>query len=78
MKVKLSEEEGIRKAVNMINEMIKEYEQNYAVKDKQDLLAMCALEYATQALEVEGKSLVDDEQFTARLKDLEEMISENL
>ena len=22
--------------------MIKEYEQNYAVKDKQDLLAMCA------------------------------------
>lgn len=78
MKVKLSEEEGIRKAVNEINEMIKEYEQSYAVKDKQDLLAMCALQFATQSLDVEGKSLIDDEHFETRLKDIEELISENL
>lgn len=78
MKVKLSEEEGIRKAVDKINETIKQYEKSYAVKDKQDLLAMCALEYATSALEYEGKSLVDEDNFEARLKDLEEMISENL
>jgi len=45
--VKAEEEEGIRKTAKMINERIKEYEQNYAVKDKQDLLAMCALEYGT-------------------------------
>ncbi len=78
MKVKLSEEEGIRKAVNLINERIKEYEQSYAVKDKQDLLAMCALQFATQSLDIEGKSLVDDEQFGARLTAIEEMISDNL
>jgi len=45
--VKSEEEEGIRKTAKMINERIKEYEQDYAVKDKQDLLAMCALEYGT-------------------------------
>jgi len=78
MKVKVSEEEGIRKAVNLINERIKEYEQSYAVKDRQDLLAMCALQFATQALDIEGKSLVDDEQFAARLTGLEELISNNL
>ena len=78
MKVKPSEEEAIRKAVKLINERVKEYEQSYAVKDKQDLLAMCALQFATQSLDMEGKSLVDDEQFAARLAGLEELISENL
>lgn len=78
MKVKFSEEEEIRKAVDMINERIKEYEQNYAVKDKQDLLAMCALQFATSSLEYEGKSLVDDENFGARLKGIDELISDNL
>lgn len=78
MRVKTTEEEGIRKAVNEINERIKEFEKSYAVKDRQDLLAMCALQFATRALEFEGKSLVDDDQFHGRLKEIEEMISDNL
>ena len=28
--------------------MIKQLEKNYAVRDKQDVLAMCALQYAAQ------------------------------
>ena len=47
LSIKMDEEEAIRKTANMINEKIKEYETDYAVKDKQDLLAMCALEYGT-------------------------------
>ncbi|MEN8123787.1 MAG: cell division protein ZapA [Bacteroidota bacterium] len=43
-----SEEEGIRKAVNKINELIKSFEQNYEIRDKQDVLAMCALQFASQ------------------------------
>jgi len=38
-----NEEEGIRLAVKKINEMVKSFEQNYEVRDKQDVLAMCAL-----------------------------------
>jgi len=78
MKVKLQEEEGIRKAVNEINERIKQYEESYAVKDKQDLLAMCALQFATEALSFQGKSLVDEEVLKERLKVLEESIAKNL
>jgi cell division protein ZapA len=28
--------------------MMKQFEENYAVRDKQDVLAMCALQFASQ------------------------------
>ncbi len=43
-----SQEEGLRKAAKKIEAMIKQFEQNYAVRDKQDVLAMCALQFAAQ------------------------------
>ncbi len=42
-----NEEEGMRKAANKINDLVSRYEQNYAVSDKQDVLAMCALQFAS-------------------------------
>ncbi len=45
------EEEYIRKAAKLVNENIKELELNYAVRDRQDLLAMTALFYATKDVE---------------------------
>jgi cell division protein ZapA (FtsZ GTPase activity inhibitor) len=45
------EEEGkVLEAVQAINKRLKELEDSYAVKDKQDLLAMCALQFATEAV----------------------------
>ena len=41
------EEEGVRKAVKKINDLIKKFESNYEVRDKQDVLAMCALQFAS-------------------------------
>ena len=41
------EEEGIRAAVKKINELVKKFEKNYEVRDKQDVLAMCALQFAS-------------------------------
>lgn len=43
-----SQEEGLRSASKKIDAMIKQFEQNYAVRDKQDVLAMCALQFAAQ------------------------------
>lgn len=74
--VQQSEEENIRKAVKAIDEMVKDYEQNYAVKDKQDLLAMVALHYATQALELNDKSTTIDNGLNSKLKVLNGLISE--
>lgn len=76
--VSQSEEEGIRLAAKKINEMVKDYEQNYAVKDKQDLLAMCALQFATQKEELEHKTFIDVEGFDKRLQLLNDLVSENL
>ena len=42
------QEEALRKATKKIDEMIKRFEKSYAVRDKQDVLAMCALQFATQ------------------------------
>lgn len=76
--VKQEEEEYIRLAAKEINEMIKEYEQNYAVKDKQDLLAMCALQFATQRLELDRKTFIEDDGFEDRLKQLNQLVKKSL
>ena len=47
LNVPSEQEEGLRAASKKIEIMIKHYEENYAVKDKQDVLAMCALQLAT-------------------------------
>jgi cell division protein ZapA len=43
------EESILREAAKSINTMMEHFEKNYAVKDKQDVLAMCALQIAVQA-----------------------------
>ena len=43
------EEAILREAAKSINAMVDHFEKNYAVKDKQDVLAMCALQIAVQA-----------------------------
>jgi cell division protein ZapA (FtsZ GTPase activity inhibitor) len=52
--VDANQEEGLRSASKKIDIMIKQFEENYAVRDKQDVLAMCALQFASQ---VEQKSI---------------------
>ena len=42
-----NEEEGMRKAAKHINDLVTKFEKNYAVSDKQDVLAMCALQFAS-------------------------------
>ena len=42
------QEAALRLSAKKIEGMIKQLEQNYAVRDKQDVLAMCALQYAAR------------------------------
>jgi len=50
LRITKEEEEKVLQAAQAINKKLKEFEESYAVKDKQDLLAMCALQFATEAL----------------------------
>ena len=47
--IKPSQEESLRKSASRIDQMIKKFEKNYEVRDKQDVLAMCALQFASIA-----------------------------
>jgi cell division protein ZapA (FtsZ GTPase activity inhibitor) len=72
------EEEGMRKAAGNINQLISLYEKNYAVNDKQDVLAMCALRFASQ---VEISSLDTDattDKALDKIKDLDALLQTHL
>ena len=73
-----NQEEGLRKAAKTIDAMIKQFEQSYAVRDKQDVLAMCALQFAAQ---VEQKTIDKDDDMVSmanRLVALNELLQEHL
>ena len=73
-----NEEEGMRKAANVINKLISKYEQNYAVSDKQDVLAMCALQFASK-LEIQSieKNSTDIEAIK-KVKELTNLVNSHL
>ncbi|MEL4307457.1 cell division protein ZapA [Joostella sp. CR20] len=76
--VEPSQEEGLRKAAKTIDNLIKQFEQNYAVRDKQDVLAMCALQFASK-VEQEGiDANKTSEEVEERLKNLNAMLSKHL
>jgi len=58
--IKPNQEEGLRLAAQKIDETIKQFEQSYSVRDKQDVLAMCALQYAAE-LEIQLQNKIESE-----------------
>jgi cell division protein ZapA len=73
--VDYSQEEGLRTASKKIDVMIKQFEENYAVRDKQDVLAMCALQFASQVEQKQIDKSTDFETAFERLKTMDEKLS---
>lgn len=72
------QEEGLRKAAKNIDQLAKKFEQNYAVRDKQDVLAMCALQFASK---IEQSGINESENIkiaTERLEALDKLIYDNI
>ena len=78
MKIERKSEEYIRDAVKKIEERLKFYEDNYAIKDKQDLLAMCLIEYASKFETVNNKKVVEDDGLTEKLVELDAILTSNI
>lgn len=78
MTIKRSEEEIIRKAANEINKNIKHYSDNFAFNDRQDLLAMVALEKATSALINKNETIETDQFVMSTLSEIDGILSDNL
>lgn len=76
LKVKVEEEEIVRRAAKLINERIKEYQDNYAVRDKQDLLSMAVLHYATTVLKTETKIHNQDTTVAEQVEALDGLLND--
>ncbi|MFV5695083.1 cell division protein ZapA [Flavobacterium sp. LB3P122] len=76
--VELSQEEGLRSASKKIDVMIKQFEENYAVRDKQDVLAMCALQFASQVEQKQIDNSIDGEATIERLKKINAVLDQYL
>ena len=78
MKIERKSEEYIRNAVKQIEGRLKYYEENYAIKDKQDLLAMCLIEYASKFESFNNKNVVEDDGLTEKLSQIETILNDNI
>jgi len=76
--VEKDHEELFRKATRLIEKRIKDYSVNYAYKDKQDLLAMVALEYATSFLQDEELLKQQEQQWKTKLLEVDQVLAENI
>ncbi|MBL0310233.1 MAG: cell division protein ZapA [Bacteroidetes bacterium] len=75
LRVMLGDEEKVKNAVKLVNDNIKEYQRQYEGKDKQDYMAMCLLNLATEKVKLltdvqNSRSLVEE-----KMKDLEAALS---
>ncbi|MCK9423904.1 MAG: cell division protein ZapA [Bacteroidales bacterium] len=71
-------EELFRKAAKLIDKRIKDYSASYAYKDKQDLLAMVALEYATSFLQNEQLLSENETQWELKLLEMDRTLDVQL
>ena len=78
MIIEPSKEQGLRLASQKINNLIKKFEQNYSVQDKQDALAMCALQIASSRIQ---KKIDNDETLDSiemKINDLIDIFEKNI
>jgi cell division protein ZapA len=76
--VEMSQEEGLRSAAKKIDTMIKQFEESYAVRDKQDVLAMCALQFASQVEQKQIDNSIDGTETIDRLKKINDLLVQYL
>jgi cell division protein ZapA len=74
LKVKSEDENNVKKAVELINQKISEFERNYGVKDKKDVLAMVTLQLVSQL----GKQKDQAEQELSTLRSVLEDVGQML
>ena len=72
------DEESVRKAAKMIEDSIKDYEDNFSVRDKQDLLAMTALQFANQVIAEDGKVKIEDDGIGEQIEELDARVTDYL
>jgi len=76
--VEKEQEELFRNAAKLIDKRIKEYSGSYAFKDKQDLLAMVALEHTVSFLQCEQMAGEAEQLMNNKLTGIDNALNELL
>jgi cell division protein ZapA len=76
--VEKEEEEIFRNSAKLIDKRIKEYSGSYSFKDKQDLLAMVALEHTVSFLQKEQKERESETLLNDKLSGIDNTLNELL
>jgi len=74
LKISSEEEENVRKAAKLVNDRSKFYAENFSVQDKQDTIAMSALEFASENLNTLSKDQSLSLEMEQLLKDLDQYL----
>lgn len=74
LKVTPEQEVLVRQAAKLINDKLKVLQQQFDVKDKQDMLSMTILELATQLLTQQQQAAADSEQVQAHLHEVQTLL----
>lgn len=72
------EEVRVNEAAKLINDRVEHLEKTYLVKDKQDLLAMVALQFASQYLESKSGSIENQESLLNNLNKIDRLLEDGL
>lgn len=76
LNVPAAEEETLRKVGKQIENMIKDFEKNFDIRDKQDAIAMCALKLGTNAEMLSLSNEKNIQSTNDRLIKINEMLDE--
>ncbi|MGB0199264.1 MAG: cell division protein ZapA [Flavobacteriaceae bacterium] len=76
LSVSQGQEARLRASAKKIDEMMNHYEQNYAVQDKQDVLAMCALQLAVRLAQEEDKHRSGNQDIETKLHKIHQELTD--
>ncbi len=75
LKVKQSEEEFVRKAAKSISDKLQDYRKGFDVDNKEDLLAMCALEAYTELHKLKTSEWIRDDGISEKIAAISKIAS---
>lgn len=77
LKVAGDDERNVKQAVELINQKISEFERNYGVKDKKDVLSMVTLQLVSLLLKEKNQANEELSTLKGVLKDVEQMLAQH-
>lgn len=70
------QEEIVRQAARLINDKMKLLQQQFAISDKQDVLSMTVLEFATELISLQKEHAGSQEQINKQLAELQSLLKD--